>query len=323
MSFPSFPPTPNFFPPTPTFWPSPTPLPTPFTNTTTVSCKTELSAAAGSLVLWLLLVFGVVYYVKYGRSKTSRSAMVESEKRRRVHTLNCGEQSRLRAATMPGKVQFVKKPLERFVDWFRGENDLFCIWFPSVLDPLDRTQRSVVFFVVIAFLFAVSSFWSSFLEDRVNAENKWLRMLVNVLLTTVLTTLWGVANRKAINYFAITERFPLLHSPVGRMLPSLVALTLALTFDVLCFVFLFADTDEGSCSQLFIAHIYPFLANLIAHYFMPGIPIAYVMWAIRNRYGIVSDGQAELETLFNRLQEIAREQDGLDGSETKEPLLPK
>jgi hypothetical protein len=100
----------------------------------------------------------------------------------------------------------------------------------------------------------------------------------------------------------------------------LIALALALALDVLCFVFLFADTATDSCVGLLITHIYPFLANLFAHYLFPGIPIAYVFWVVRSRIGVVSDGQAELDKLFQRLADIAREQDGTTGSETK-PLL--
>lgn len=319
----SFPPTPAFFPPTPTLFPTPPFFPTPGPPTpapTAVSCRKELSAAASSLIVWLLVVVAAVYFVKFRRPSTTRTALelVEAEKQRRIVTLNKGEVSRLSAATHAGRVTFLKKPLERFVDWFRGENDLFCIWFPSVLEPLDQTQRAVVCAVVIAFVFAISSFWSSFLMAKVS-DNKWLSGSVNVLLTGVLTAIWAIVNRKVINFFAVTERFPLLHSRVGRMLPSLIALTLALALDVLCFVYLFADTATDSCVGLLITHVYPFLANLFAHYLFPGIPVAYFFWVLRARLGVVSDGQAELDKLFQRLSDIAREQDGAT-DETK-PLL--
>jgi hypothetical protein len=289
-------------------------------------CETELRTGAGSMAVALLLIVGAVLFAKSRKHTQSKDdAAVHRMKEQRKMIIERGAEARQRFAGQGG-VKFLSKPVESFQDFWYGENELACVFRPLALEPLDATQRSVLLAVSVCFVFSVSALWTNLLSQKL-ADQKAISYVVNVLLTSVITAVWAIANRKVLNYFAFTERFPMLHSRIGRMVPSLVALTIAVVLDALCFIFLFPDASSDSCTDLFATHVGPFLANMVAHFIMPGVLVSYAKWYLTFRFGAALSEQEiadKLKTLIDRIEQIEREQNGGGGgggSSEKAPLL--
>lgn len=287
------------------------------------SCTSFFETASTSMAVWVLIISFAVYWMKSRRDSPARAeTRTHLAKERRFATLQRGEAARQTYAHTSFQLSWLEKPAEAFNDWVYGDHEFACIFRPCVFDPLDSTQRGVVFAISVCFVFAVSAFWSNTLESKI--ENQVASYVVNVLLTTVVTALWSLGNRKLINFFAPTDRVPLLHSRLGRMVPSIALLVVALVLDVLVFVFVFADASVVSCAELVQRHVVPFAINLFSHYVFPGLPLAFVKWWLLMMLGkpaSTAELEEKLAILFNRLEEIEREQSqGATGGESQ-PLL--